>query len=83
MGPVDSFKAWASATMVAELARRGGDDELHVAASAALRHFRRGAAGEALVYTAGGPGTAGYMPDPAERRNVLEGSDARTLVLLQ
>ena len=76
-GPVDSFKAWASLTMFEELARRSGDNELLNAASDALRHFSGG-----IVYTAGGPGTAGYVMDAARRTNVLEGPDALTLTLL-
>ena len=56
MGPVDSFKAWASATLFRELARLSGDAELEAAARAVLHEFR----GRSIVYESGSVGTAGY-----------------------
>lgn len=84
-GPVDSFKAWCSATLVAGLAQRSADAELHEAALAVLQSFH----GD-LIYVAGGPGTAGYLEGPVHvlgglvsRRNVLgSGGDALTLGML-
>ena len=79
-GPVDSFKAWASATLFAECAARLGDGELHAAAEALLLHDF---VGGGMVYTAGGPGTAGYsLQHPGERRAVLAGRDAVTVALV-
>ena len=67
-GPVDAFKAWCSCTLFGALARRRGDGELAEATSAVLRAFEGGA----IVYTAGGEGTAGYVEEVASRRNVLD-----------
>ena len=76
-GPVDSFKAWASATLFEALAIRSADDELRSAASEVLRHFTGG-----MVYWAEGRGSAGYTADEAMRRSALEGRDAVTSALV-
>lgn len=79
-GPVDSFKAWCSCTLFRELATASGDAELGAAARAVLRTFEGGA----IVYTAGGEGTAGYTEDVSARRNVLDSAgDTQTLRLLE
>ena len=79
-GPVDSFKAWCSCTLFREFATASGDAELGAAARAVLRTFEGGA----IVYTAGGEGTAGYTEDVSARRNVLDSAgDTQTLRLLE
>lgn len=81
-GPVDAFKAWASATLFKRLAEKANDTELRDAAAAVLRHYAVADDGSRLVYTAGGFGTAGYVQEEAERRNALVGEDALTVRLL-
>lgn len=76
-GPVDSFKVWASATLFAALAQRGGDPELQAAAVDVVGHFK----GD-VVYAAGGPGTAGYVEGAPARRIALRGGDEATLGML-
>ena len=77
-GPADSFKVRASATLFAAVAEHDGDDERRDAALRLLRRFT----GD-VVYTAGGPGTAGYAEEGgAPPRNVLAGLDEATLALL-
>jgi uncharacterized protein (DUF1810 family) len=76
-GPVDSFKAFCSATAFAAVAHRRGDFELKRAALAMLGHF----AGD-VVYTGGERGTSGYTSNPEQRRTVLRGHDALTLQLV-
>lgn len=76
-GPVDSFKAFCSATAFAATAHAIGDAELKHAALQLLAHFR----GD-VVYTAGGKGTSGYVARAERRRNVLVGHDVLTLELV-
>ena len=69
----------ARAPGVDDDARRSGDDELHSAATSVLAQFH----GD-IVYTALGPGTAGYTEDAAARRSVLTSDgDAVTLALVR
>ena len=73
-GPVDSFKAWVSATLFAALARRRGDGELKAAATGVLTQFDA-----TMAYAAAGPGTAGFVEDEAESTMYVLGreGDAR------
>ena len=79
-GPVDSFKAWVSATLFAALALEVGDKELHRACRDVLVHFR----GD-IVYEADGPGTAGFVEGGGvsmQRNALLQSGDPLTLMML-
>lgn len=76
-GPVDSFKLFCSATLFAGLAYKEGDDELRQAALSALSYFT----GD-IIYSAAGPGSAGFMEDASMNRNILVKADNVTLALL-
>ena len=74
-GPVDSFKAWLSATLFAALAQARGDGELRAAAESVLSSFD----GQ-LAYAPAGEGTAGYLPGaaPGGRVPLRPSGDVRT-----
>jgi len=76
-GPVDSFKAFCSATAFAAVAHRIGDRELKKASLKLLATFDG-----SIVYSADQAGSSGFVEDSAKRRNVLKGFDEPTLQLV-